>query len=703
MKQAQRRFLSLILCLCVILITAAPCCAKSAAKKTLKVAYYHMGQYFATDSTGNMQSYDAEYLNKIAEYCDYTFEYVDCGTWDHALKMLRNHEVDLVGTAQWTREREEQYEFCLENYGYTIGELVARDDSPILYEDYDRIGESTIGYTDTYVRKAELTDLLEQHDVEPQLKTYPDQAALEQALMSGEIDLAALNIHTLPEHIKTIERFTYAPFYFISWKGNTELTDAIDNALIRINLEWPNFDDEILSKYFPTLSGVPLSKAEEDLIACGKTYTIFFDGATKPLVWYDAESQEMAGALVEICRQITEITGLKLEVVYDQDRYEGANSTIFAPIYYNSSVSVNQENNVSKSILDEAFNLFYCVRRNDLDSTENSVGIVGTRPAFHEYIAEKYPGYQIMTYDSPADCLKHLERGDVKFAFLDKRIAQDAIVSLNLNDIAEMPLAEQTIGMAIRFHDEDAALLTSIVTKSLYSVDYNAVNEMFVQTALSTSPQMTVKSVIEDHLGLVAAAVGLLLLLLVSLTYAFVMHRQNRLVEQANRDRSDFFSRMSHDMRTPMNGVIGMARLSRDETDPERLRANMAKVEESGEYLLGLINDSLDLQKIESQHLQLTPVIVGTQELVSSITNMVRITAEKKNIRFEVINVSHDSEVYVRCDAQRIRQIFVNLLSNAVKFTPDGGSVQFRFENLGVSGSTLREKIEVIDSGICFR
>ncbi|MDO5576711.1 MAG: transporter substrate-binding domain-containing protein [Fibrobacter sp.] len=280
-KKWMKQITVFLLTVILVSMVTAPCYATESNRKTVRVAYFSIGEYYQTDSDGTLLSYDVDYLNQISKCSDFDFEYIDCGTWENALHMLENHQVDLVGTAQWTEEREQQYEYCLESYGYTVSELVANKDSNIRYEDYTALSQCTIGCTEKYVRKSDLVEWMTEHDVKTELKLYPDEASLEEALRDNKVDLAALNSHSCPTNTKQVERLKTSPYFFISWKGNTELTNAIDEAIMHINLESPEFDDNLIQTYFYDILGVPLSLEEENLIAEGKTYTIYFDGVRK--------------------------------------------------------------------------------------------------------------------------------------------------------------------------------------------------------------------------------------------------------------------------------------------------------------------------------------------------------------------------------------------------------------------------------------
>ena len=162
----------------------------------------------------------------------------------------------------------------------------------------------------------------------------------------------------------------------------------------------------------------------------------------------------------------------------------------------------------------------------------------------------------------------------------------------------------------------------------------------------------------------------------------------------------EFYSRMSHDMRTPMNGIMGMVALSREENDVEALHHNLSLIEESGQYMLGLINDTLDVQKLDAGRLKLDPKVRYCKEMVDSFTAIMKAEADRKKVHFQVDNENVDLDHYCYIDELRVHQIFLNIASNAIKFTPEGGYVSFIIRLLGREGSICHMKFQVKDTGI---
>ncbi|MGI6500457.1 MAG: hybrid sensor histidine kinase/response regulator [Anaerostipes sp.] len=169
---------------------------------------------------------------------------------------------------------------------------------------------------------------------------------------------------------------------------------------------------------------------------------------------------------------------------------------------------------------------------------------------------------------------------------------------------------------------------------------------------------------------------------------------------QASYAKTEFLSRISHDMRTPMNGILGIAELSKEVDNPVILHEYIEKIKSSGEYLLALLNDTLDFQKIESGQMVLDPKVVTMKEVLENVKNMTQRSAEEQNIELQMILDKKEDICYIRADVMRLKQIFMNLISNAIKFTPSGGKVEVLGECKKENDFNIQYKVMISDNGI---
>jgi len=169
--------------------------------------------------------------------------------------------------------------------------------------------------------------------------------------------------------------------------------------------------------------------------------------------------------------------------------------------------------------------------------------------------------------------------------------------------------------------------------------------------------------------------------------------------EQANRSKSEFLSRMSHEMRTPMNAIIGMTSIAKRSISKEKRDECLEKIEGASKHLLDVINNVLDMSKIEANKLEITPVAFEFNKMIANAVNVLeyRIDERKQKLFIEI-----DKKIppYIISDEFRLTQVITNLLANAVKFTPDGGSVTLRAVNINDDSDNFTLQFEVEDTGI---
>lgn len=169
--------------------------------------------------------------------------------------------------------------------------------------------------------------------------------------------------------------------------------------------------------------------------------------------------------------------------------------------------------------------------------------------------------------------------------------------------------------------------------------------------------------------------------------------------ETASRAKGDFLSRMSHEMRTPMNAIIGMATIGQSSNDVERKEYCLTKISEASQHLLGVINDILDMSKIEADKFELSTGEFHFEKMLQRVTNVVNFRVEEREQNL-FIEIDKNLPSFIVSDEQRLAQVVTNLLSNAVKFTPEGGSITLRAESIGEQDGVCTIRITVVDTGI---
>lgn len=194
-----------------------------------------------------------------------------------------------------------------------------------------------------------------------------------------------------------------------------------------------------------------------------------------------------------------------------------------------------------------------------------------------------------------------------------------------------------------------------------------------------------------------------LILCVVVVTAMFLVHKANRERDMAKQGLADakteFLSKVSYDIKTPMNVIVGTTALGMEETDdPEKMKECLGRIQSASDFLMELLNDLLDMSKIETGKFHLHPRPYAFSDFAEGIRLLMEPACKKKKIRFEMTD--EEININMMVDPMRFQQIFFNLLTNAVKFTPEGGSVTFRICNYATHNDVFSADYVVKDNGI---
>jgi len=204
---------------------------------------------------------------------------------------------------------------------------------------------------------------------------------------------------------------------------------------------------------------------------------------------------------------------------------------------------------------------------------------------------------------------------------------------------------------------------------------------------------------IKDEQGNVILIANVIRDITVLLEHEIEIEEARKAAEAANIAKSDFLSRMSHEIRTPMNAIIGMIKIGLGTDNNERKNYCLTRADNAAKHLLSIINDVLDMSKIEADKFELSYSEFNFEKTLKNIASMANVRAEDKHLIF-IVNLGHDVPVYISCDEMRLSQVITNLLTNAIKFTPEKGIVSLNIKKHEEINDEVILKIEVADTGI---
>lgn len=686
--------------------------------RTVRVAFFPMEGYHTYSESGGYGGMDVAYLEELCIYTDWNVEYVDCDSWDDALAKLKAKEVDLVGSAQYSNERSEVYDYAALPSGYTYGCLFVKEDSNLAYEDFERMQDMKFGVVGSYIRKSEFLDYLARNGIDnPNLQEYENTQGLQEALNAGEIDVAVHTLTEVREGQGLVGKFAYAPYYYITWQGNTSLLDELNRGIEEINVDTPPFDQELVSQYYGDRRE-NFAAGEQVLINSGRLIKIGFYRDTKPLAYVNRQG-ESDGIYIQILETVAKRSGLTIEFVplerneYWKDHlldgtidfYVGANNMQLA-----------QDEDVRLTSAFMAYNAVI-VSKNDFVLRDNKASLALTKG--RTYWADRIGiGEPIFYCDTAKECLLMVKNGDVDVTLLNTIEYNYQSKNERFSNLIEWDNYRYQSGSTLAAAKDVDPVLFSVLNKSLRLISTDEKEQIINQYMNISYDSYEWMDYLHQSMDVIIISGIILLSVLVFGGAVSRMRKKSyhllevknqelqiaiREAQKANQAKTEFLSHMSHDMRTPINGIMGMLNIA--ENNPEDLERQAdcrKKMKTSAEHLLSLINDVLDINKMESGNLEFTDETFSMKELLCNCAVIVGGQAAAYNV-----NLTTDFEEqgllmheFFIGSPLHIKQVLINIAGNAVKYNKPSGSVHLSCRELSSENGVAKISFVISDTGI---
>lgn len=324
---------------------------------------------------------------------------------------------------------------------------------------------------------------------------------------------------------------------------------------------------------------------------------------------------------------------------------------------------------------------------------------------------EKMPTYEFIEYHSNEECMKAVNKGEADMALIATYAADFYKTKQEYSSLNEVMLNNFSWGLCFGVNKDEEPILIDILNKGIKALSENEVNQA-IYGGMITAEQSnrTIKDWIYERPLIVTIIVLLLACALILLVVLAALHSRKNMqmkyqqklnceLKSANEYKSRFLASMSHDIRTPMNAVIGISKLGMDEClDDTKAIDYFQKINSSGTYLLGLVNDVLDMSKIESGNIEFHNEVIDSKKFYDDIIYMLKPILEKRNTSLKA-DFSNRKVPYVYCDKLRMEQIYVNIISNAVKYSEPGSIVEWTVEDIEIKDNKLYFRHIIKDYG----
>ncbi len=707
-----------------ILFMCAPFAFAEKAQKKIRVAFPTQEGMSFFGHSGKVTGYNYDYLEKISEYTGWQMEYVPYGSADgneavsSALKDLQEGKVDLMGPLLKNAATEEMFEFPEHSYGTVYTTLNALTSGSLRENNLNNQVPLRVGlWATAQTRNAEVEAYLKSENFTYEITYYDTYDAQQQALVDGEVDVVSSVSLSPIANARIVAQFAPRPYYFAATKGNTDLIRELDETIARIDQVDPNLQDTLYNNYFRIVNETfRLTEDQKSAISALGTLKILCARDSAPYAY--VREGEPAGMLVSILNDFCKAVGLEAEYTVCNNLDEAREKLISGSYDMMVGMPLTSGMCAELGFINSAPAL-KSVLAYAQSPTKGSTQDNGTRTiALVRGLQEQLntDDYQnVLLCDNSKACIEAVERGQADIA-AGSRAAQEYYIYEMGSDLITSLIPGQYQSADIAVSRICPSALLGSLNNYIYSISENELAN-YLGEGNRHSGNITLSAFVRRHPAHTVLIVAVLTAVLASIVYFFrsksvrekaamerMHNRQLRdalqIAKEANEAKTTFLSNMSHDIRTPMNAVIGFSTLlSREPDNAVKVREYTRKISAASNHLLGLINDILDISKIESGKLSLRESVFSLDELMESVNVVIRPMAGEKKQTFQVNMGQMSHELFVG-DKTRINQVLINLLSNSIKYTPAGGQIRFTVTDLGQSSSNVeRIRFVVEDTG----
>ena len=734
----KRRKKSTVLCagifvvLGIWMILSVPCQAAEMNAIEKQSQIIRVGSFEDTfnyvDENGVRRGFGYELMQALAGYTGWKFEYVKCA-WSDCFDKLENGEIDIMGDISYTDERAQRMLFSDEPMG---------EEKYILYAD---LSHADIGMSDIRAMDGKRVGVLMGTEPEIMLTEWENKngihtehvnvynnADVEKKLANHEIDcFVSLEESIWSEQgIASVTTIGKSGIYFAINKERSDIKTELDYAMRQLEQDSPFYKADLYKKYFTLDYKQSLTGREKSWLEEQGGIRIGFLNNDPVIFSMDEGTGKITGMLAEYISYAKDCLGNQtLEFnIQEYDDYDEMiqalqNREIDMIFYVSRNPCLAEKNGYALTNTAWTYSLMAVTDEKKFDENKAyTVAVPKEKYALKQHIAFSYPQWKLVDCDSlddAADMVIH-EKAD---CFLMG--ASQALIYDNNRDFKSVPLTKT---MEACFAVRGEGTLLSILNKTLKAMPSDMLTSALAIYD-STPDKVTLYDLVKDNMLVFFATTGFLALSIICIILVLLRKARKaeaiaklaandtqklndkleialKKAEDASLAKTRFLNNMSHDIRTPMNAILGYAQLMENELKGKELpetSEHLEKLQQSGNLLLSIINNVLDMAQIESGRMVLDENYCRIEDIRQTLFEIFTDEAKKKNLALHyTINVEHE---HILTDTTKVKEIFVNILSNAIKYTPSGGSVRVNVDELPCDEpGYMMVRTRVSDTGI---
>ena len=686
-------------------------------KPVLKIGFIDIDYYNYYDNNKQWRGYDIELLLKAEQYGDMDLELYPYKSYNSAINDLNSSVIDAFIHIRKTEDRQQRFLFSDRFISFDKLEIYSKKESKLDFDNLKQFDGLKVGEVSGSMAGAFFLESCKEKGVNTKVVSFDTYVALKNALDNNEID-AAVSERGTPDGYKSVYFFNIVNGYIMFSPGNSNAKDIMDGAFEQMFTAEPLCLETLSEKYsyLTENDSVQLNNEEIRYLKTNNNFNVGLFKEYKPFVYSEN------GIITGIIPNYYEIMGKKLGVKFTFKTYDTINELSkdlkngvidINAMYYGDDIIAKADNVVTThNYISNEYNLI--TKGKSLDKINNvavntfNYNIVETQLKKSEY------DFSITEYQDIDACMKALKSDQVDGIICSSNVGMWLIEKYAGDNLRFMPLR------GIYFELCGALASTGQLYKIMNKcIDESEYNFQKISSEYTVADKTTITGFIESIPGNIFTVIVIIITIFIFIQFVILYkfykkdkehlallqkEKENRRNEaqiladkEMNEQRYKFYSNISHDMRTPLNAVLGFAELARKTNDMGRIKDYLGKIRISGNILLNLINDTLTMSRMYKGKFKLEENAVSVTDVFTSISVPIRAIAQSKNLTFNEVYPS-DSPVIV-CDKLRTQKIFLNLLTNAIKYTDEGGKIDFIVEEMPSPENKLKIKASVIDNG----
>lgn len=708
-KNIRKILYGVMLTAIMLILQITPVMAENTSEFRVVRVACGMNAALYLDDAGDPAGICLPYLRQLAWNNNWTLEYVE-GSYNECFQKVCDGDIDLMFPVGKVEDEDGRLAFSEFIGGYQQIGLFAKADADIYYEDYEGFNQKRVGIS-IGGNSTVLDEYAKEHGFSYARVSLNSTQDKIDALMNGDVDLIAFStLNTVPGG-KLVAVLDQLPFYFCTSIENQDLLGEINQGMSQAMVNTPDIVSEMYENVMKGYNTVSITKEENEKIESTKKIVFGVYGDCLPLAGTNSDG-ECVGIYVDMLKEISAESGLDIEIkpVEDSNKLYGYMDSgevdFVIGVQDLRFSSENADNHLASNGITDYTTVAVTMPDYQFENDDSpAIALTRDRTYLENYIYTQFPSATITYYETRKDCLDVVQKGQADATFINSWEYNYESKNARFQEMMEWESIRITSEVCLGGTRQSDLEVLSILEKTISQVPLQKISDIIATNLNMPYASYTFYDRVYEVKDEIIILSVIIAAIVIGLTiYVQVRKKYIKDLVVANKVKSEFLSRMSHELRTPLNAIIGYADITTQNakggnTNQEVLLDNMGSIQKASEYLLGIIKDILDVQRMETGKITLEKTEINPKEYMATVVKMIQPMADENKIKFTYRMINGAGNNYFM-DGLRVQQILFNILYNAIKFTPEGGTVTMTSGIIEKNDNMATIQFVITDTGI---